>query len=151
MFDRPHSIGVALLIALATVAPQSASAQSSQISSYVGTYEATRLGAEGAQSLTLVLAPHGIARLRTEFPGYARTAVDATVDPRIEDGSWAIGGPYAIVHLTRTTQSIAGKPPRPRREDVALTFSLRRCTLTLKLDPTNQFGTDGLKMKKRGC
>jgi len=156
MFDRPQCFVAALLVALASVMPQSAPAQSSQIGSFVGTYSAMRPGADSAQSLKLELAPHGVARLTTEFPRNAKTAGGAPLYPNVEEGNWAVGGPYAIVHLTRSLQYTNDKAralsvPLSINEDVALSFWLSRCTLKLTRDPSNHFGVNGLKLKKRDC
>lgn len=151
MFDRPHCIGIALLAALATAAPQSAPAQSFQIARYVGTYESIQPGTDTSLKLTLVLAPHGIATMRGEFSGPAKISTGTPIYPSTEDGTWAVGGPNVLVHLTRTTRVIHGRPVPVGKEDVTLAFSLSRCTLKLARDPGNVFGKDGLKLKKRDC
>jgi hypothetical protein len=144
------NLGRAALAVVIAVAPGAAHAQSPDIARFVGTYDATRPGADATQTIELLLYAGGGARLTTT-PSITKTAAGTAVWPVVERGTWSVGDGFAIVHLTLSVNVINKKPADRHPEDVALSYRLFRCTLTLARDDALLYGKAGLKLHKRNC
>jgi hypothetical protein len=140
----------AAFAAAIVVAAVPSPAQSPDIVRFTGTYQGTSLGADSTRTIELLLYAGGGARLTTT-PDITKTAAGVAVWPVVERGTWSVGDNLAIVHLTLFVDMVKNKPGDRHPEDVALTFRLFRCTLSLARDDVQIYGKAGLKLHKAKC
>jgi hypothetical protein len=145
-----EKIASAALAATIACAPAASFAQSPDIARFVGTYDGSHPAADNTQAIELLLYAGGGARLTTT-PGITKTAAGTPVWPTVERGTWSVGDGFAIVHLTLVVSMVNAKPGDRHVEDVALSYRLFRCTLTLARDDALLYGKAGIKLHKRNC
>jgi hypothetical protein len=119
-------------------------------SRYAGTYTTMRPGADGAQSISLVLLPDGRAALTTSYPDLART-VGPGVLPISEVGTWRDRGATAEVRLTAFGLVRNGKIVDPKHDNNTMSFALRHCRLTAVRYSKTNYGEAGLSLDRTGC
>jgi hypothetical protein len=147
---RVLGLAAAAFAAAIVVAAVPSPAQSPDIVRFTGTYQGTSPGADSTRTIELLLYAGGGARLTTT-PGITKTAAGVAVWPVVERGTWSVGDNFAIVHLTLIVDILNKKPGDRHPEDVALTFRLFHCTLSLARDDALVYGKSGLKLHKAKC
>ena len=119
-------------------------------SGYPGTYLTTRPGAQGTQSIVLVLEPNGRATMTTAFPELVRN-YGAGVLPVRETGTWRERGGNAEVRLTEIGLFHDGKLEKQRSENKDFAFSRTGCRLSAVRYSKVLYGEAGLTFEKSGC
>lgn len=137
------------LLPAALPAQTPSAAPATAASALVGTYVATRPGADAMQTLRLRLRPDGSATLQTNY-SIERTAAGTRVYPLLETGTWLERSGTVVVRLERTAQVIDGKPAGARASSERLTLVPGGCRLRLVADPANG-GPAKLAFFKAGC
>jgi len=148
LFRRFSSaVPAALIAVLCATLPNGASAQSTELARFVGTYDGTRAVAGGNAIVNLVLYTGGGAKLTTTPPAPSGKRPVSVV----ERGTWSFAERLAIAHFTLAVNVVDNKPADRHVEDVALSFKLSRCNLSIARDDANVYGNAGLTLRKAKC